>query len=255
MTDIKLPNLPDVSGETAMRDKQLRDFMIAVKITLEKLTGSDPKSNPALINLLNAYSSNLVLSDKIHRFGDAINYTQIGPKGLITFHGDARPERFIEGVGITGKGASAPSERVDEAPFIAYTFGIGDDTHQSFEIPYLMDYSAESYIKIHWYTHLDQTDDEVQWQAEWNSIYEHGGEAINAGSTTDVSGDIVCPTQWEIKETLLSTIPGGSFAEHDIAGIDITRIAIDDGTNPSNASIHLLSIELEYYMKKLGEAI
>ena len=51
--DIKLPGLPDVGGDTAMKDKQLRDFLVAVKIILEKLTGADPKSNSALIDLLN----------------------------------------------------------------------------------------------------------------------------------------------------------------------------------------------------------
>ena len=53
MGNIVIPNLPDIAGDTAMKDKQLRDFMIAVKITLEKLTGADPKSNAALIDLLN----------------------------------------------------------------------------------------------------------------------------------------------------------------------------------------------------------
>jgi hypothetical protein len=53
MGDIKLPNLPDVHGKSASEDKQLRDFLIAVKITLDKLTGADPNSNSALIDLLN----------------------------------------------------------------------------------------------------------------------------------------------------------------------------------------------------------
>jgi len=52
--DVQLPGLPDVHGKTAAEDKQLRDFLIAVKITLDKLTGADPKSNSALIDLLNA---------------------------------------------------------------------------------------------------------------------------------------------------------------------------------------------------------
>ena len=52
MGNIILPHLPDVAG-LALEDKQLRDFLIAVKTTLEKLTGADPKSNSALIDLLN----------------------------------------------------------------------------------------------------------------------------------------------------------------------------------------------------------
>ena len=40
MTAPIIPNLPDVTGETVNKDQQLKDFLIAVKITLEKLTGS-----------------------------------------------------------------------------------------------------------------------------------------------------------------------------------------------------------------------
>ena len=54
MPNIALPNIPDVHGETTANDKQLRDFLIAVKITLEQLTGADPNSNKALITLINA---------------------------------------------------------------------------------------------------------------------------------------------------------------------------------------------------------
>lgn len=53
MGNVVVPNLPDVHGMTTAKDKQLRDFLIAVKITLEKLTGADINSNSALIDLLN----------------------------------------------------------------------------------------------------------------------------------------------------------------------------------------------------------
>ena len=51
--DIKLPNMPDVGGATMNTDPQLRALLIAMKQTLEKLTGADPNSNTALIDLLN----------------------------------------------------------------------------------------------------------------------------------------------------------------------------------------------------------
>jgi hypothetical protein len=40
MTAPVIPNLPDVAGETVSKDQQLRDFLVAVKITLEKITGA-----------------------------------------------------------------------------------------------------------------------------------------------------------------------------------------------------------------------
>lgn len=52
--DVQIPNLPDVDGEAINADPQLKDFLIAVKQTLEKLTGTDPNSNTSLIDLLNS---------------------------------------------------------------------------------------------------------------------------------------------------------------------------------------------------------
>ena len=40
MATIILPNIPDVAGESIKADNQLRDLLIAIKITLEKLTGA-----------------------------------------------------------------------------------------------------------------------------------------------------------------------------------------------------------------------
>jgi hypothetical protein len=48
--DVQLPNLPDVAG---MDDTQLRDFLVAVKQTLEILTGTDVNSNGAVVDLIN----------------------------------------------------------------------------------------------------------------------------------------------------------------------------------------------------------
>jgi hypothetical protein len=52
MGNVQLPGLPDVSG-LALEDKQLRDFLIAVKVTIDILTGANPKSNKSLIEYLN----------------------------------------------------------------------------------------------------------------------------------------------------------------------------------------------------------
>lgn len=40
MADIRLPNIPDVTGESIQKDKQLRELLIAIKITLEKMTNT-----------------------------------------------------------------------------------------------------------------------------------------------------------------------------------------------------------------------
>lgn len=53
MGDVIIPNMPDVAGKAIDDDGQLKDLLIAIKTTLEKLTGADPNSNSALIDLLN----------------------------------------------------------------------------------------------------------------------------------------------------------------------------------------------------------
>jgi hypothetical protein len=50
MTEIKLPNIPDVSGEVIDNDTELRDLLIAIKITLEKITGATNDEFTALLN-------------------------------------------------------------------------------------------------------------------------------------------------------------------------------------------------------------
>jgi hypothetical protein len=54
MGNIVVPNIPDVNCQSTKEDKRLYDILVAIKTTLEKLTGADPKSNSALIDLLNS---------------------------------------------------------------------------------------------------------------------------------------------------------------------------------------------------------
>ena len=53
MADVVIPNLPDVSGKYT-EDQQLAEFLIAVKLTLEILTGATMNSNESVIDLINS---------------------------------------------------------------------------------------------------------------------------------------------------------------------------------------------------------
>lgn len=46
----RLPNIPDVTGKTVEQDQQLRDLLISIKTTLEKLTGYTWAELQALLN-------------------------------------------------------------------------------------------------------------------------------------------------------------------------------------------------------------
>lgn len=54
MANVNLPGLPDVQSETINKDAELRALLEAIKITLNILTGADPKSNDSLINYINS---------------------------------------------------------------------------------------------------------------------------------------------------------------------------------------------------------
>lgn len=192
-------------------------------------------------------------SDFITHIGDGTNETQIAANGLQTMIGTARVQRHIHFSGAAlGKGATAPSERTTEEPYVSYTYGINDDSSLSVQIPDNMDFTVDAYIKIHWYTDIDQTGTEVRFDVLWNA--RKPGETINAGSTTQAGVNINCPAQYVILDSLLETIPANSLEHGDIFGLDIERVAIGDGSNPAVDSIHIVDVEVEYTSNKLGEA-
>lgn len=172
-------------------------------------------------------------------------------------HGTARVKKHVQGIILAGRGANAPTVRVTEAPFLAWTFAINDDTHMTIEVPKDMDLTMSVDVVAHWYT-TDATAngvDSVNWQAQWNS--RAVGETVNAGATTDSSGDSLCGAQYAIVETMIETIPANSVTQDDHLGLDITRIALTAGTNPSPTatSVHIISVEIEYTVNKLGKAL
>lgn len=173
--------------------------------------------------------------------------------GVLTLAGTSRVIKHLHFTMELGKGQNAPSERFDEDPYISYTYGINDDSHLSREAPDDMDYTADSVIKVHWYT-TDATaggTDEVRWAVQWAS--RAVSEDITAGDTLDNSGDIVCSAANIIVETSVETIPANSIAASDMIGIHIQRVALGDGTNPQASTIHIVDVELQYVSNKLGE--
>jgi hypothetical protein len=185
-------------------------------------------------------------------FGDdAGNEALFASDGTFSLAGTARVTKHFNIPMEEAKGANAPTSHTTEAPFLGWEFEVNDDTHHSIPIPHDMDYTQPLNIYVEWYTDEDQEDDEVNWQIQWNA--KAAGEAMNAGATTDTSGDINCSAQWILVNSLVETIPGSSIAADDVVGIDLTRIAIVDGTNPLATSIILVSIHAEYTSDKLGE--
>ena len=50
MAVIQLPGIPDVSGKAVQEDPQLLELLLAIKITLEKITGATVEELDELLN-------------------------------------------------------------------------------------------------------------------------------------------------------------------------------------------------------------
>ena len=50
MATIQLPSIPDVAGRSISNDPQLRELLMAIKITLEKITGATVEELDELLN-------------------------------------------------------------------------------------------------------------------------------------------------------------------------------------------------------------
>jgi hypothetical protein len=49
MAGIMLPGIPDVAGKTVQEDTQLRELLLAIKISIELITGATPAELDALL--------------------------------------------------------------------------------------------------------------------------------------------------------------------------------------------------------------
>jgi hypothetical protein len=53
MANVQVPYMPDIESKATNDDPQLKELLLSIKLTLNILTGADPNSNTALIDLLN----------------------------------------------------------------------------------------------------------------------------------------------------------------------------------------------------------
>jgi len=97
---------------------------------------------------------------------------------------------------------------------------------------------------------------EIQWQIEWSTVPDDSSEPLDSPihSGTVQSGDLNIPaTAKTILETIL-TIPGDDITNGDELGISLSRIDIDDGTDPT-AEPGVVIVAILTYTNKLGVPI
>lgn len=190
------------------------------------------------------------------RFGAASDYVDIAATGQIAMVGDSRVKNIVN-LGIDGlaSGGSAPSI-VKLGNWYGYAFTIGDDGFvRPFEIPYDWDESTPVTVKIHWYINEAYAahSGEVRWNATYTACAE-GTEVVDAVSTTVDFGDVNIHA---VAKTLMETtkdIPASALAFDDVIAMQITRVGLSAGANPTAEPV-IVGIELTYVSNKLGEAV
>ncbi len=190
--------------------------------------------------------------------GSTNHNTQINTDGLMTMLGRARVIRHLDLANASfTKGHTAPTE-VIIGNYTGWEFTIGDDAHMDFVIPHEWDSTTDITVKFIWY--VDEAyvtnSGEVNWQLAWSATPTDASEALDAPTHTgtDSSGDQNIPaTAKFLTITTIETIPAASLAVMDIIGIEVSRIALVGGANPS-ATPGIIDIHIEYIANKLGEA-
>jgi hypothetical protein len=194
-------------------------------------------------------------ADGALQIGGAANYTLFASDGKQTMVGTARVERDVV-IPLTafGKGVAAPAT-VYIGNYIGYEYTINDTAYFSTEVPYDWDSTSDLEIEIHWYideAYATAPNGEVRWNLIYTATKEDGSETVDAATATIDSGDINIPaTAKRLVQTELS-IPAASLQAHDVIGVQVKRIALVAGNNPT-AKPTLIGAMIQYISNKLGE--
>lgn len=194
------------------------------------------------------------------RIGDwDTNYAQFAVDGELTLVGAARVEVEMRlALAGTGGGATKPTLNQDFPPFDGWEFDIDDDIHYVVEIPSDADTSLPIEFHIHWFIDEARTgaNEEVNWQIVYRAVKEDGTEPVDSGGSTATvsSGDTLIPTVARaLLETSVGTIIAANIDQDDVIGVDLSRIDIIDGTDPTDDPI-ITAVEVHYTANKLGAA-
>lgn len=187
--------------------------------------------------------------------GGVANYTLFAADGKQTMVGTARVVKDVE-IPLTafGKGVAAPAT-VYIGNYIGYEYSVNDTAYFCTEVPYDWDSTSDLKIELHWYideAYATAPNGEVRWNLIYTATKEDGSEAVDAATATIDSGDINIPaTAKRLVQTELA-IPAAGLQAHDVIGVQVKRVALVGGNNPT-AKPTLIGALIEYYSNKLGE--
>lgn len=145
---------------------------------------------------------------------------------------------------------ATPGDMTAHGDFQLCELDINDDTQVHFQLPYMQHRNPLQGIVCWMYWAIDEAyataNGEVRFQYDWSMVANDGTEDIGAPGTTGTgnTGDInINATADTIASTTLFTIPIASIAYGDALSVQITRIALDAGVDPT-ADPGIMSIRI-----------
>ncbi len=196
----------------------------------------------------------------VRTFGDGgiTNYTQVDTDGEITLYGTARVIEHTDfDNAALGKGSTAPSQVV-LGSFNGWEYDINDDSHLNYIMKHAHAPGTDVTVKVRWYCNeaYGTNSGEVQWRCTWAALPADGSEVLDGPTHSGVNdtADINIPTTAkQLTETTILVIAGANLSVGDSIGLDISRVALDAGVNPT-AKPTIVNVHVECIENKLGEA-
>ena len=196
-----------------------------------------------------------LVADGSVRVGDGTNEAIFAPDGELTLAATARVTTSLQFPPGSWTGGG---QGVGTGDYGGISFGIGGANGVVFRVPEDADLTADLSVKLYWY--IDEAyatgSGEVQWTCAYSATPTDETEAVDgAGYTGDLdAGDQdIAATAKYLTVTILGALTGTSLAAGDVVGLDFSRVALDDGSNPTADPVAILLV-VKYTKNKLGAA-
>jgi len=196
-----------------------------------------------------------LVADGSVRIGDGTNEAIFAPDGELTLAATARVTKSMQ---FTPGSWTGGGQGVGAGDYGGISFGIGGANGVVFRVPEDADLTANLSVKLYW--HIDEAyaagNGEVQWACAYSAAPSDETEAVDGAGYTgdlDASDQNIPATAKYLTVTTIGTLTGTSLAVGDIVGLDFSRVALDDGSNPTADPVAIL-LTVDYTANKLGTA-
>lgn len=141
-----------------------------------------------------------------------------------------------------------PPDPVAVGNFDGYSYDLADDSDFTYVVP--DDYLDGTVMTLHIRWACNETyvaaNGEIQWRAVYQTVADDQTQAVNAGTTAQVdSGDINIPATARYLTVTDLTMVAASFDAGDLVAVDIERIALVGGVNPT-ADAEIYGVTVRY---------